>query len=588
MDADGMRLTCKLLDDINLKMITNIEKECKSLKPTDELGFYHCAQNSLDKVFHGDLKRNATSEAFKQLALLKSGCMRYDQPASMNKSEKKKQKTVKTKNQQSPVRSFKTGIKELYLTNNPILSLDEAAIQLLSSKLHYFAKMTAQDAVTKFGPQMELKPENIKAITANYLGKGALRSADSEGSKSLVLYENNLIEFTPKLNIKPLQTTLITETIDIEISQQIIKTILKQINSDCDLDKKASKYLGYTLINVTKYLAEVTAETCKKKKITQMGHEEINQSEPQETKKTTRSEKARSTKRAQKRKRRSEPFGTSKHKHIKHSKTKTHKKEVKTKERTLVKEKGKSLKLGKSLVAIGEKSNNYTKAVVSLEKETAHKLGGILENICNSIILKTVENANNSKEIGEEEIKASTFELLPKTLAEHAQATAINELQNSKFSLLRSRRGRSHSKFRTKTPNTSRSEMKSQRRKQPPNAYAKMDEGDYGSPPIKMDKVSSLNLNLAQTLIENIPRIFSNAKITLQKSNAEALGGVLEDICDKLISMSVSNAKNSEELRSRHVKGAVVELLPDELSKLAVSFASKVMISWHSHGRKIE
>ncbi|GIZ03854.1 uncharacterized protein CEXT_458281 [Caerostris extrusa] len=167
-------------------MITNVEKECKSLKQTDELGFYHCAQKSIDKVFHGDLTRNATSEAFKQLALLKSGCMRYDQPASMKKSEKKKQKTVKTKNQQSPVRSFKTGIKELYLTNNPILSLDEAAIQLLSSKLHYFAKMIAQDAVTKFGPQMELKPENIKAITANYLGKGALRSADSEGNKSLV------------------------------------------------------------------------------------------------------------------------------------------------------------------------------------------------------------------------------------------------------------------------------------------------------------------------------------------------------------------------------------------------------------------
>ncbi|GIZ03856.1 hypothetical protein CEXT_458291 [Caerostris extrusa] len=207
------------------------------------------------------------------------------------------------------------------------------------------------------------------------------------------------------------------------------------------------------------------------KKITEMGHEEINQSvsetfptqlrqhallkgredvghfisgvfiyakEPQETKKTTRSEKARSTKRAQKRKRRPEPFGTFKRKRIKRLKTKTHKKEVKTKERTLVKVKGKSLKLGKSLVAIGEKSNNYTKAVVSLEKETAHKLGGILENICNSIILKTVENANNSKEIGEEEIKASTFELLPKTLAEHAQAIAKKncKLLNSVYYVL--------------------------------------------------------------------------------------------------------------------------------------------------------
>ncbi|GIY20499.1 hypothetical protein CDAR_576911 [Caerostris darwini] len=103
-----------------------------------------------------------------------------------------------------------------------------------------------------------------------------------------------------------------------------------------------------------------------------------------------------------------------------------------------------------------------------------------------------------------------------------------------------------------------------------------------------MDKVSSLNLNFAPTLIENLSRIFSDAKITLQKNNAEALGGILEDICDRLISMSVSNAENSGELRSRHVKAAVVELLPAQLSRLAVPFASNVMLSWHSHRRKIE
>ncbi|GIY20500.1 uncharacterized protein CDAR_576921 [Caerostris darwini] len=441
-----MKLTSKLLNDANSKMMANIEKECKSLKTTDELGFYHRAQKSIDKVFHGNLKRNATSEAFKQLALLKSGCMRYDQPGSMKKSGKKKQKTVKIKKRKSPVRSFKKGIKELYLTNNPILLLNEAAIQFLGSKLHHFAKMIAQDAVTKFGPQMELKPENIRAIITHYLVKEAFRSATSEGSKSLALYENNLIEFTPKRNATSLQTTLITETTDVANSQKIIKMILTEFDFDCDMDKNASKYLGYTLMSVAKYLSEVTAETCKKKKITAMGHEEINRSvcetfpvqlrqhallkgmedvchyasgiliyskKPQETKKRTKSENTRSSKRSHKKKRRSEPYGSSKRKHVKSSKTPTRKKEVKTKETTSVKEKGKSLKIDFSRIVTKNLANNYTNAVVSLEKETASKLSGILENICNAIISKTVENAYNSKEIGENEINSSILELLP-------------------------------------------------------------------------------------------------------------------------------------------------------------------------------
>ncbi|GBN59037.1 hypothetical protein AVEN_214989-1 [Araneus ventricosus] len=468
VENPGVELVSKLMSDVNSDVIASIEKDFKSARLVDEGAFRHFAQKAITKVFPGVLARNALSEALKQLALLQSGCITYGDDDRVTQQLQRRRESgasesVKRKKEERVANQFKNGVKKAFANLLPALSLDARAAQLLGHRIHKFAKIVADQASKTYEKKEELQPVDIQKIISKYLETKAMSAANSEGSKCLVLFENGLIDFKPRRTIKSgwSQETVAQEQIFSSVFKPGIKSLLNEASPEAVTDAKAPKFLGHILMEVGRYLAETTADTCKKKKNPELGNEELGRTLtaafPGELKEHAdlhasddvtkymeglllyerapekpMKRKAQTVRKSPAKKRRQPPKGRStsrksrspsKRSSSKSSATKLGKKKPPSSERKARVQAPAPKKsvfaplLSETVPAI------FANAEVALARDASNNAGGMLEDVYQALVKVALSRAENSGELGQEQVVEAVFEVLPKQLADHSVQT---------------------------------------------------------------------------------------------------------------------------------------------------------------------
>ncbi|GBM43424.1 hypothetical protein AVEN_18597-1 [Araneus ventricosus] len=471
VENPGVELISKLINDINSDMLTSIEKDFKSARLVDEGVFRHYAQKAITKVFPGVLARNALSESHKQLALLQSGCMIYGDDDRVTQQLKRRRESgasesVKRRKTERVANHFKNGVKKAFANLLPTLSFDATAAQLLGHRIQKFAKIVADQASKTYEKKEELQPVDIKNIISKYLEAKALSAANSEGSKCLVLFENGLLDFKPRRTIKSgwSQETVVQDQIFSSVFKPGIKSILNEASPDAVTDVKAPKFLGHILMEVGKYLAETTADTCKKKKNPELGNEELGRAlsaafpeqlrqhailhasddvsnymkglllyerEPDKPIKrkaqTVRKSPAKETKQFPKgRSTSSKPRTPSKRRGSKTSAKKSGKKKPPSSQRKARVQAPAPKKSVFATLLTETVPAFFANGEVVLARDASNSTGGMLEDVCQALVKVALSRAENSGELGKEQVVEAIFEILPKQLADHSIAFGSN------------------------------------------------------------------------------------------------------------------------------------------------------------------
>ncbi|KAF8773465.1 hypothetical protein HNY73_016126 [Argiope bruennichi] len=466
MENPGMELISKLMNDINANIISIIGQDFKSSKKNEEGIFRHCAQRAVIRLYPGNLQKNALSEAHKQLALLQSGCMIYgaddERIAQQLKRRQESEASERAKSEkiEKKANSFKVGIKKTFSNLLPTLSLDIRAAHLLGHRIYTFAKIVVDRVSQTYEKKDELLPAEIKNIVTLYLQGDALRSANSEGNKCLVMYENGLLDFKPRRTIKSgwTEESAAWDLIFASVFKNGIKRLLNDRNADVGLDSKAPKYLGHILMDLANYLAETTADACKKKKLTEIGHEDLRRTvtalfpeqlrqhallqgtddvsqyieglllydresdEPKKTKKPKRKVILKSRKVAFVELKKGKQTKASKGRPI--PKRPARKTERKKPPRAPAPTK--SIFAPALIESIPQVFNN---AQIVLARDAANNVGAVLENVFEALMqIVLSQRTTESEELSEKQITEAVIEIFPKQLAEHSIATGNNKL----------------------------------------------------------------------------------------------------------------------------------------------------------------
>ncbi|GBM61652.1 hypothetical protein AVEN_64411-1 [Araneus ventricosus] len=492
LDISGLKLISELLSDVNSLLIYHIETEYSSVGKVNGQTFQHCARKAIDENFPGNLKENALSEAYKQLALLESGCIVYGKGATAVKGKRENREDVELQRIDVPIRLFKKGIEKLISATFPNFQVDSKAIGPLALCIHAFCKMVARRASEKASQKEELQPIDLKDVLPEYFENNALKVALGEANRCLVLYEKGLIEFEPKAIYESgrSQKNEVSEKILPTVFKPGIKNLLSEIVPGYEIEARATGYLGHILMDVARYIAENASETCRKEKLLEIKDGDIHQSVsatfPLELKEHAQLNCAKdviafrsgmiSYERTPLRRKESESNGIKRKKKVQRSTSVKPKKQAKVKKSSPkprqkspvtvskktpkispVPKKRKSSKSPKRLPStkkrrsksqpkdkkpskeIAEKMKfarsimpNVTEAFsridVSLTRESESNLNEILEDICNALINFSVSRATNTDEMGIKDIQGAIREFFPPELAEHALLTAFDSL----------------------------------------------------------------------------------------------------------------------------------------------------------------
>ncbi|GIX84969.1 hypothetical protein CEXT_679271 [Caerostris extrusa] len=129
-----------------------METETTAVNKIDQNTFHKCAKITVEKTYSGRLKDHAMSEAYKQIALLQSGCMTYGDEPSIYKKVKKVEITEKVMSKMTAlmISKFSSGVGRLVSVSQPNLNFERRARILLGRRMHNFAKILAQDADATF------------------------------------------------------------------------------------------------------------------------------------------------------------------------------------------------------------------------------------------------------------------------------------------------------------------------------------------------------------------------------------------------------------------------------------------------------
>ncbi|CAL1275266.1 unnamed protein product [Larinioides sclopetarius] len=280
VDISGLKLISELLNEVNSLLIYHIETEYSSVGKVNGQTFQHCARKAIDENFPGKLKENAFSEAYKQLALLESGCIVYKKDATEVKGKMENHEDTEFKRIEVPIRMFKKGIEKMFSVMFPNFQVDSKAVGPLALYIHEFSKMVAKRAPEKAPQKDELQPIDIKNVLPEYFGNNALRVALGEANRCLALYEKGLIEFEPKVSYKtgPSQDKEVSKKISPTIFQPGIRNLLSEIIPGCETEARGKRYLAHILTDIAQYIAENISDRCQKEKLTDINDRHIHQS----------------------------------------------------------------------------------------------------------------------------------------------------------------------------------------------------------------------------------------------------------------------------------------------------------------------
>ncbi|GIX69370.1 uncharacterized protein CDAR_429521 [Caerostris darwini] len=265
-----------VLNVVQAKLIEAMENETTAVNKIDQNTFHKCAKITVEKTYSGRLKDHAMSEAYKQIALLQSGCMTYGDEPSIYKKVKKVEITEKVMSKMTAlmINKFSAGVGRLVSVSQPNLNFEKRAQILLGRRMHNFAKILAQDADGTFPDKKELTHGDIRAVVIKYFGLDAMKSAHGEGNKHLALYENGMLEFTAKRRISMKQTAAYEQMFALAFKNGL-KDLLNDMSPRAHMDNKAPRFLALTLLEIARYLGSRAVELLRREKMDTMGDEHL-------------------------------------------------------------------------------------------------------------------------------------------------------------------------------------------------------------------------------------------------------------------------------------------------------------------------
>ncbi|KAF8773608.1 hypothetical protein HNY73_016254 [Argiope bruennichi] len=565
-------------------------------------------------------EKEAIAEAFKQLALLKSGCMIYEDDLSLSALPEKPILGQEDREQdeyrraQVFINQFKSGVIKFSTMINA--SIEKRAGHLLGLRIYSFGKIVAEVAARTYNNKYELLPADIKNIIAKYLEKNALKAANSEGNKCLLLYENGLLDFSAKRKIKYgwSKGNVIREDIFASVFKPSIKTLLKEINPNSTIDSKAPQFLGHILTDVALYLAQSSSEMCKMKKTNEMGSEDLNQSVrltfPEQLKqhallkasddvgqyhkgflvydrepdrpKVSRI-KRRSKRKSPKEKERI-PAEAKKPEPKKRISSKTKKplpkKEISAESKEPLSKKkipAKSIKpLPKKEIPAESKEPLPKKKIPAKSKKPILKK----KIIAKSKSLPKKKIPAKSKSLPKKKVSTKSKKTEPKKKTKHfipiykGRGTKVRKTSIDRSQAKVSATTSSKKTSKTRTPQKN-SKPKEKKTKKP-----------FNDATFSKEIPTTVRLNFAPAISDILPAVFKNERMSLTKESKNNLCNILEDACDALVSVSISVA-DSAELSIKEIKTAVDKLFPKQIGDLAIAFGLNVVQAWEDNQNEV-
>ncbi|GBM11743.1 hypothetical protein AVEN_75685-1 [Araneus ventricosus] len=368
---------------------------------------------------------------------------------------------------------FQDGILKVKKYMDLQVKIQKSAVDWLSLELLKFTKSLAEKAAERAlaHTKLELIVSDLEFILPGFLSTKNLVDCVKFANLKVNLYRSGVLKFYP-YQLEWEKVNISSEKIFESVFKSGLKKVAQEIAPGCETETQAQKYLGHILMDMARYLAQNTSETCRREKVLEMKdgdiHRLVGETFPGELKQhaqmqgtkdvmefqsemtacgrfpETESSAIKSKKdapksasvkpRKQAKGKKSSPKGRKSSPTARKRKSTESLKRSQTSKRKRSKSprndkkpsKEISEKMKYSRKVMSRCPEAWYRRIVPIDIEADTSINEVLKEICNAIVDVSVTRAASSEEFGLEDIEGAVQELFPPDLAVHGLVTAYN------------------------------------------------------------------------------------------------------------------------------------------------------------------